>query len=152
MPAQAFLRGSYVERRDDQRGIGAQRLGATRGGDGLGRARLARAGDDRHAFRHVFHREGEQALVFVMFEEMRLARRTRDDDRLRTTCKLLVEQAPEGVQVEGTVRGEGRRQCGDASGDIQGETRCVISPSHVTGAFPASPFGSFRAREARVSC
>ena len=123
MRDEARLRRPHVWRRDDERGIGAERGGAARLFDGLGGVGLAGAREHGNAPGDVFDRGAQQGVVFHVVQGGRFARRTGHDHALRAAGKLEVEQATPGVEVECAIGRERRGQRGNAAGKLQGGSR-----------------------------
>jgi hypothetical protein len=133
MCQQAGLGRPHVRRRDDERGIGAQRGGATGGGDRLGGIRQPGAGQHRDAPVDLRDRGGEQGVVFDFIERGGFAGGPRHHHRVGAGIELTGQQPRPRVEVEGAGRRERRGQRGDAAGQLQGRARRGIATGVAAG-------------------
>ncbi|KMQ82215.1 hypothetical protein RF55_23771, partial [Lasius niger] len=116
---QTILGGAHIVRGHHQRTVRAQRGSAPRRLHGLGRRRLAAAGIHRHSAADPLQRIGEQTIILLRLQHMRLAGGAGHYQTLRTALDLKIKEPTEGFQIQTADWQKRRDQGADASPHIQ---------------------------------
>ena len=109
---QPLLRRLIVIGRHDEAGVRPHRARVLCQLDGVLRVVAARPRDDGDSSVCPLHDEGDRVAVFVVRKRGGLPRRPADDERVDPRFDLPVDQEPEAMIIDGSVRRKRRDQRG----------------------------------------